>query len=160
MKIFISPIFLKSAKAFYLWLMALCIGGIFSSGAFSANVIFNAQDFNVHLEHFSAGILMSAIFTKLNILLVFLAFVIVFYEILYARLSKAKRLQKILLVGSGVISVIGIFLFALYFSPNIIALQNLTPSERFDTLHTQSEWIFHIIFFSLSFNFIVRILYD
>lgn len=160
MKIFISPIFLKSAKAFYLWLMALCIGGIFSSGAMSASVLFNAKDFSVNLERMEAGILMSEIFSKLNIVLIFLAFVIVFYEILYARLSSAKTIQKVLLCGSGAISVIGIFLFALYFSPNIIALQKLATSDEFHTLHTQSEWVFHIIFFALSFNFIYRLLCD
>lgn len=158
MKFFISPIFLKSAKAFYLWLMALCIGGIFSVGAFSASVIFNAQDFSVNLDRFNAGILMSEIFSRFNALLIFVAFVIVFYEILYARLSSAKTLQKILLCGSGIISVVGILLFALYYSPNIIALQQ--SKGDFDALHTQSEWVFHAIFFTLSFNFIYRILYD
>lgn len=164
MKFFLSPSFLKTAKALYLWLIALCIGAIFSSGAFSASVLFHAEDFGVNLPQYSAGILMSAIFGKLNILLLILAFVIVFYEILDAKLSERGRIHKIVLSASGAVSVVCAFLFALYFSPKIIALQKLgesaTQSDEFLTLHAQSEWIFHILFFALTLNFIYRILRD
>lgn len=164
MKIFLSPTFLKTAKALYLWLIALCIGAIFSSGAFSASVIFHASDFGVNLPQHSAGILMSEIFARLNFLLILLAFFITFYEILYVKLSHCARIAKILLGVSGLVSVICIFLFALYFSPKIIALQKLgesaTKSDEFLALHAQSEWIFHILFFSLSFSLIYRILRD
>ena len=164
MKIFFSPTFLKTAKALYLWLIALCIGAIFSSGAFSASVLFNAESLGVNLPQYSAGILMSEIFSKLNILLLILSFVIAFYEILDAKLSQVRRIHKIVLGGSGAISVLCAFLFALYFSPKIIALQKLgesaTKSDEFLTLHAQSEWIFHILFFTLTLNFIYRILRD
>lgn len=164
MKIFFSPTFLKTAKALYLWLIALCIGAIFSSGAFGASVLFHAEDLGVNLPQYSAGILMSAIFGKLNILLLILAFVIAFYEILDAKLSKYGRIHKIVLGASGAVSVICAFLFALYFSPKIIALQKLgesaTQSDEFLALHAQSEWIFHILFFALTLNFIYRILRD
>lgn len=164
MKIFFSPTFLKTAKALYLWLIALCIGAIFSSGAFSASVLFNAESLGVNLPQYSAGILMSEIFGKLNILLLILSFVIAFYEILDAKLSQVRRIHKIVLGGSGAISVLCAFLFALYFSPKIIALQKLgesaTKSDEFLTLHAQSEWIFHILFFTLTLNFIYRILRD
>ncbi len=164
MKFFLSHSFLKTAKALYLWLIALCIGAIFSSGAFSASVIFHAEDLGVNLPQYSAGILMSAIFGKLNILLLILAFVIAFYEILDAKLSQVRRIHKIVLGGSGAVSIICAFLFALYFSPKIIALQKLgesaTQSDEFLTLHAQSEWIFHILFFALTLNFIYRILRD
>ena len=164
MKIFFSPTFLKTAKALYLWLIALCIGAIFSSGAFSASVLFNAESLGVNLPQYSAGILMSEIFGKLNALLLILSFVIAFYEILDAKLSQVRRIHKIVLGGSGAISVLCAFLFALYFSPKIIALQKLgesaTKSDEFLTLHAQSEWIFHILFFTLTLNFIYRILRD
>ena len=164
MKIFFSPTFLKTAKALYLWLIALCIGAIFSSGAFSASVLFHAEDLGVNLPQYSAGILMSEIFGRLNILLLILSFVIAFYEILDAKLSQVRRIHKIVLGGSGAISVLCAFLFVLYFSPKIIALQKLgesaTKSDEFLTLHAQSEWIFHILFFTLTLNFIYRILRD
>ena len=164
MNCFFSPTFLKTAKALYLWLIALCIGAIFSSGAFSASVLFHAEDLGVSLARYDAGILMSEIFGKLNILLLILAFVIAFYEILEAKLSSVKRIHKIVLGASGAVSVICAFLFALYFSPKIIALQKLgesaTQSDEFLTLHAQSEWIFHILFFALTLNFIYRILRD
>lgn len=162
MNIFLSQGFLRSAKALYLWFIALCIGAIFSVGAFSANVIFHAQDLGVNLVQFDGGILMSAIFAKLNIVLIFVAFVMTFYEILFVYLSSVSRIHKAMLGVSSAISVLCIFLFALYFSPKIIALQKLgelsTQSDDFLALHAQSEWIFHILFFSLSFNFIYRIL--
>ncbi|MGX2983797.1 DUF4149 domain-containing protein [Helicobacter sp. 23-1045] len=161
MKFFLSQSFLKPAKALYLWLIALCIGAIFCSGAFVASVIFNAENFGVNLARFEAGALMSAIFAKLNILLLILAFVMTFYEILSAKLATLARFHKILLGISSAISVLCIFLFALYFSPKIIALQKLgesaTQSDEFLTLHAQSEWIFHILFFTLTFNLIYRI---
>ena len=162
MKFFLSPLFLKTAKALYLWLIALCIGAIFCAGAFVASVIFNTENFGVNLAHFSAGVLMSEIFSRLNILLIFMAFAMTFYEILFARLSEIAQIHKILLGVSGAISVLCVFLFAFYFSPKIIALQKLgesaTQSDEFFALHAQSEWIFHILFFSLTFNFIYRIL--
>lgn len=164
MKFFLSQTFLKPAKAVYLWLIALCIGAIFCAGAFSASVIFNAESFGVNLARFSAGVLMSEIFSRLNILLIFLAFVMTFYEILSAKLAILARIHKILLGVSSAISVLCIFLFTLYFSPKIIALQKLgesaTQSDEFLTLHAQSEWIFHILFVALSFNLIYRILRD
>ena len=159
MKFFLSQNFLKPAKALYLWLIALCIGAIFCAGAFVASVIFNAESFGVNLARFDAGALMSAIFAKLNVLLLILAFVMTFYEILSAKLSKLARIHKILLGVSSAISVLCIFLFALYFSPKIIALQkqSATQSDEFLALHAQSEWIFHILFFTLTFNLIYRI---
>lgn len=164
MNIFFSHTFLKTFKALYLWLIALCIGAVFSSGAFSASVLFHAEDLGVNLPQYNAGILMSEIFTKLNILLLILAFVIAFYEILYVKLSDSAWIHKIFLSASGAISVLCIFLFTLYFSPKIIALQKLgesaTQSDEFISLHAQSEWIFHILFFALTFNFIYRILRD
>ena len=156
MKFFLSQNFLKPTKALYLWLIALCIGAIFCSGAFVASVIFNAESFGVNLARFEAGALMSAIFAKLNVLLLILAFVMTFYEILSA------QIHKILLCVSSAISVLCIFLFALYFSPKIIALQkqSATQSDEFLALHAQSEWIFHILFFTLTFNLIYRIVRD
>ena len=119
MKFFLSQTFLKPAKAVYLWLIALCIGAIFCAGAFSASVIFNAESFGVNLARFSAGVLMSEIFSRLNILLIFLAFVMTFYEILSAKLATLARIHKILLGVSSAISVLCIFfLHALFFAKN------------------------------------------
>lgn len=164
MNFFLSPTFLKTAKALYLWLIALCIGAIFSSGAFSASVLFYAESFGINLTRYNAGILMSEIFSKLNILLLILAFVMAFYEILDAKLSNIARIHKIVLGVSSTVSIFSAFLFALYFSPRIIALQKLgesaTQSDEFLALHSQSEWIFHILFFALTINFIYRILCD
>ncbi len=164
MNFFFSKTFLKTSMAFYMWLLGLCIGSIFASGAFSASVIFNANDFGVDISKFESGILMTAIFSKLNTLLLFSAFVIVFYEIISFRLGSGGRINKILLFLSASISVICILLFSLYYSPYIIETQKLgesaIASSEFASMHTQSKVVFYILFFTLSFNFIYRILYS
>lgn len=164
MNFFFSNNFLKTAKAFYIWILGLSIGAIFASGAFSASVLFYAEDFGVNLSRFEAGILMSEIFSRLNVFLLIVAGIITFYEILYLRLSSSSRIQRSILFLSGGIGVLCICLFSLYYAPYIIKAQKLgesaTQTSDFLSMHTQSEWVFQILFFALSINLVYRILKD
>lgn len=164
MNFFLSNFFLKSAKALYIWILGLSIGAVFATGAFSASVLFNAKDLGVNLSKFEAGILMSEIFSRLSIVLLVVAGIIVFYEILYFRLSSSSRIQRSILFLSGGISVICICLFSLYYAPYIIKAQKLgeaaTTTSDFASMHSQSELVFQILFFALTINLIYRILKD
>lgn len=100
---------------------------------------------------------MTSIFVKLNILLNFLAVVILFYEILSFRVSNA-RIAPLL----GLISIVLIFLFTLYYTPYILQAQSLgeegIANATFDKLHTQSVYVFKALMASLCLLFIVRTL--
>lgn len=163
MNFFFSKVFISTISAFYIWIIGICIGAIIAAGAFSAPVIFNAQDFGIDLSRFQSGILMTQIFMKLNILLLAVAFIIAVYEVFALRLSDNTKVIKSILFVSGAISVICILLFSLYYSPFIIAQQNIseiaTATKEFDSMHKQSEMVFNILFFSLSINLIFRIMF-
>lgn len=163
MKFLFSKVFINTASALYIWLIGLTIGALVACGAFSASVIFNANDFGVELSKFQSGILMTQIFLKLNILLIAVAFIITIFEIVALRLSNHTKTIKIILFLSGAISVICILLFSLYYTPFIVEQQTIghiaTQSSKFDAMHKQSEMVANIIFFSLSVNLLFRLMY-
>ncbi len=160
MNFLFSKTFTSTIRAFYIWVIGLCIGAIIATGAFSAPVIFHAQEYGVDITKFQSGILMTQIFLKLNVLLLFVAFFIAIYEILSFKLSNHTKMQKYILFISGAIAVICILLFSLYYSPFIVSQQelgiNATASAKFQSMHSQSEMIFHILFFALTLNLIYR----
>lgn len=163
MKFLFSKVFINTASALYIWLIGLTIGALVACGAFSASVIFNANDFGIELSKFQSGILMTQIFLKLNILLIAVAFIITIFEIVALRLSNHTKTIKIILFLSGAISVICILLFSLYYTPFIIEQQQIgvmaTQSNEFQSMHKQSEMVANIIFFSLSVNLLFRLMY-
>ncbi|RAX54971.1 hypothetical protein CCY99_02195 [Helicobacter sp. 16-1353] len=158
MVFFFSKVFINSINAFYNWILGLSIGAIIASGAFVAPVIFRASNFGVELDLAQSGILMTAIFLKLNALLLFVAFIIAVYEIFSLRLSSHTRIQKAILFVSGGISVVCILLFALYYTPFILESQELgtIATSEFNAMHKQSEFVFNVLFFALSINLIYR----
>lgn len=162
MNLLFSKIFINTISALYLWVIGLCIGSLLCAGALSAPVIFGANDFGVHLSRFQSGILMTQIFMRLNVVLLVGAFFIATFETFALRLSSHKAINKALLFLSGAISVICILLFSLYYSPYILAQQELgemaTASKEFASMHEQSEMVAGILFCALSFNFVYRIL--
>lgn len=163
MKFLFSKMFINTASALYIWILGITIGAIISSGAFSANVIFNANNFGVEISKFQSGILMTQIFLKLNILLIVVAFIIAIFETFALRLSSNTKTTKIILFLSGAISVICILLFSLYYTPFIVEQQQIgeaaTKSSEFYAMHKQSEIVANILFFSLSINLLARLIY-
>ncbi|CAM3632311.1 MULTISPECIES: DUF4149 domain-containing protein [Helicobacter] len=151
----LQPYFL----VFYLLSLGITLGAVIASGALSAPSIFRAPALvpNLEMTLFQSGILMTSIFVKLNILLNFLAVVILFYEILSFRVSNA-RIAPLL----GLISIVLIFLFTLYYTPYILQAQSLgeegIANATFDKLHTQSVYVFKALMASLCLLFIVRTL--
>lgn len=142
----------------YLLLIGISLGAVLASGAFSAPTIFRASSLvpELNISIFQSGILMTSIFVKLNILLNFLAFFILIYEILALRVN-GEKISPML----GFISVILIFLFTMYYTPYILEAQKLgeegIANVAFDAMHTQSVYVFKALMISLCLLFVVRL---
>lgn len=151
----LQPYFL----AFYLLFLGVTLGALIACGALSAPSIFRASAIVPGLEItlFQSGILMTSIFVKLNIILNLVAVFILFYEILSFRVSGA-RIAPFL----GLISIVLIFLFTLYYTPYILQAQSLgeegIANVAFDSMHKQSVYVFKALMASLCLLFIIRVL--
>lgn len=151
----LQPYFL----AFYLLFLGVTLGALIACGALSAPSIFRAPAIvpNLEMTLFQSGILMTSIFVKLNILLNLVAVFILFYEILSFRVS-GTRIAPFL----GLVSIVLIFLFTLYYTPYILQAQSLgeegVANVAFDSMHTQSVYVFKALMASLCLLFILRVL--
>ncbi|PAF52050.1 DUF4149 domain-containing protein [Helicobacter sp. 13S00477-4] len=149
------------AHALYLWLLGLSIGAMVISGAFVAPIIFNAYSFlpDLGITQYDSGILMTQIFIKLNYLLNFTAIIIIIYELLD---FKSSFKPSIILLGLNTLSILLIFLFTLYYTPNILDAQNMGPAytatPEFEKMHSQSEYLFKILLITLSISFFWRVI--
>lgn len=147
-------------NALYLWLIGLGIGAMIVSGVIVAPIIFNAYSFlpDLGITQYDSGILMTQIFIKLNVLLNFTAIIIIIYELL---VFKSSFKSSIFLLGLNALSVALIFIFTLYYTPNILEAQNMgaayTATPEFENMHTQSEYLFKILLVTLSISFLSRI---
>ncbi len=148
-------------NSIYLWAIGLTIGALLASALLSAPVIFKAYQYlpSLGITMFDSGILMTEIFKRLNYILNGMAIFILIYELLALKISSKKSL---FLLGLGVLNVILIFSFTMYYSPEIIEAQQqgaaLTATEEFGNIHTQSELVFRILFLTLSASFVWRII--
>ncbi|PAF42102.1 DUF4149 domain-containing protein [Helicobacter sp. 11S02596-1] len=146
--------------ALYLWLIGLSIGAMIVSGAIVAPIIFDAYSFlpDLGITKYDSGILMTQIFLRLNLLLNATAIIIIIYELLA---FKASFKPSFLLLAVNALSVVLIFVFTLYYTPQILEAQNMgaayTATPEFDALHTQSEYLFKILLATLSISFLYRI---
>ncbi|PAF41722.1 DUF4149 domain-containing protein [Helicobacter sp. 11S03491-1] len=156
----IAPL-IHTINALYLWLVGLSIGAMIACGAFVAPMIFNAYSFlpDLGITQYDSGILMTQIFVKLNYLLNFTAIIIIIYELLS---FKASFKPSIILLGINTLSILLIFIFTLYYTPHIIEAQSMgaayTATPEFESMHTQSEFIFKILLTTLSISFFWRII--
>ncbi len=136
----------------YLMLLGVGLGLVLTLGAIVAPVIFHANDYlgSVLLSHYQMGLLMTAIFLKGNYFLNFLAGAILLREG-YAYKSFDR---DILVIPSAATALLMIFLFTLYYTKEIVALQALgaevTQSETFLAMHKASELDFALLALSLA----------
>lgn len=142
----------KLIKNVYIYTIAILLGCILSIGAFVAPSVFYALDSDI--SNFQSGLIMSSIFIKLSFVLNISLIIIFLNELCNILLYRIN----IYLLISSLISFICIILFNFYSLPNILHFQALgeiaTQSLEFNTYHKQSEIIFKILFFALSFNLI------
>lgn len=143
----------------YLLLIGISLGAALASGAFATSSIFRATEIveNLEMTTFQSGILMTSIFIKLNFILNILALYIIIYEIFTLSVCR-KKITPLL----GLINVVLIFLFTLYYTPFIVKAQSLGEesfySESFANMHHQSVLVFKALMISLFILFIYRLL--
>ncbi len=136
---------MRSMSVVYLMCLGLMIGVELAAGAFVAPVIFFPQKLLGEgvLTHFQSGILMTEIFLRMNLLVLFVSLGSFAFE-LSLWFSKAKNSDKASILFSGLALVLAT-LFVYYYTPLIVDAQLrgevATASEVFRTIHKQSEWV-------------------
>ncbi len=141
----------KIVEIGYLILLGIGVGLVVTLGAFVAPVVFHANDYLGEdiLNHYQMGLLMTGIFIKSGYFLNFLAFVIILKEG-YAYKTFDR---DIIVVPSAATAILMIFLFTLYYTKRIVAMQALGESvvsdPVFESLHKASELDFALLGLSL-----------
>lgn len=149
----------KIQLTFYVWLLGMTAGVILIEGIVVAPVIFNASDYleTVELSRFQSGLLMTEIFVRTNILLNITATLVLLYEGWYFLKKGTDRIC----LFSGLVIVIGSYLFTLYFTPLVLEAQEMgekmAGNPEFNTIHKASELDFKILLVALIVLFCVRV---
>ncbi len=151
---------IKWIDIFYLTFLGITLGSVLSAGTITAPVIFNSQNY-LHsqiLSRYEEGLLMTAIFLKLNYLLIFTAITVFLREGYdYKRFKRDK-----IILASSVIVLFGAFMFVFYYTPDIVAYQQageeMTKTEIFEKIHKGSEIDFKLLAAGL-FSLLFRRLY-
>ncbi|MDR1007789.1 MAG: DUF4149 domain-containing protein [Campylobacteraceae bacterium] len=140
----------KSFFIVYLLLLGICIGAEIAIGMLTAPVIFYPDNFlgiGV-LNHFQSGILMTQIFLKFNVLLMFCMFLAAIYEIYLYRIKKYDFISAVVLF----IALFGSMAFVLYFTPYIVEAQiaglEVTATVEFKNMHNWSEIVMKVVLLS------------
>ncbi len=135
----------------YLMLLGITLGLVLTLGIIVAPVIFHADSYlgAKILDHYQMGLLMTAIFLKSNYFLNAMALIIILREAYDYKLFKRDKI----ILPSAATAVLMIFLFTLYYTKQIIAMQALgaavTQSDTFQTIHKASELDFQLLALSL-----------
>ncbi|MGX3098536.1 DUF4149 domain-containing protein [Helicobacter sp. 23-1046] len=138
----------------YLLLLGIGVGAIIAC-IFSAPTLFRAGEIlTLPITKEQSGVLMGRIFENLNIVLFIVAGGIIVFEFIVA---KMLRNSSIVIVLSAGISLIMIFLFALYYTPYILSAPD-AQSPEFQSMHTQSVVVFDILLVSLCVLFVSKFL--
>lgn len=142
---------LRWIDIFYVILLGVTLGAVLTLGAFVASTIFRSEVYigKEILTHYQEGLLMTSIFLKTNYLLNFTAIVIILREGYSYKLFQRDKM----IIAFGATAIFAIFMFTLYYTPNIVAYQaagaEMTKSEIFDNIHKGSEIDFALIAISI-----------
>ncbi|WP_187646792.1 DUF4149 domain-containing protein [Nitrosophilus labii] len=143
---------LRWIDVFYVVLLGITLGAVLTLGAFVAPTIFHSEEYlgKELLNHYQEGLIMTGIFLKTNNLLNITAIIIILRE---SYSFKMFQRDKIVL-ASAMTAVFAIFMFTLYYTPDILAYQaageEMTKSEIFANIHKGSEIDFMLLAFSLA----------
>ncbi len=158
-------VLLSCATSVYLCVVGMTLGVILACGFFVAPVIFDASRYlaesgisDLDMTRYASGVLMTQIFVRCDYGLNGVAIFVLVYELLAFNISSKKSL---FLLAIGILSVVLIFVFTLYYTPAIIAMQQegaaSTGTEEFESIHTQSEMVFKMLFGTLGVSFLWRV---
>lgn len=144
----------------YLITLAATLGAVVVLGAIAAPIIFHTENIlhSVVLDSYNAGIIMGEIFYRFSYWIYFLAFFVLFYELIMYK----KGQRDPIIFASSVTVVFSALMFSAIYSPNIISMQRLgseaTQSDTFKNIHLASELDFKILAAALFILFIRRLM--
>ena len=148
-------------RSFYLFLLGICIGSELAIGIFMAPVIFYPSQYIGEgvLSHYQSGQLMTQVFLKYNILLIFISSLILLFEIVNLKGSESFNYK----ISAFFLSLIIAFLamsFVFYFTPYILQAQKIgaeaTATAEFLSMHKASEFVMKAMILAQVALFFIR----
>lgn len=148
-------------RSFYLFLLGICIGAELAIGIFMAPVIFYPSQYIGEgvLSHYQSGQLMTQVFLKYNILLIFISSLILLFEILNLKGSESFNYKISAFFLSLIISLLAMS-FVFYFTPYILQAQKIgaeaTATAEFLSMHKASEFVMKAMLLAQVALFFIR----
>ena len=148
-------------RSFYLFLLGICIGAELAIGIFMAPVIFYPSQYIGEgvLSHYQSGQLMTQVFLKYNILLIFISSLILLFEIVNLKGSESFNYKISAFFLSLIISLLAMS-FVFYFTPYILQAQKIgaeaTATAEFVSMHKASEFVMKAMLLAQVALFFIR----
>ncbi len=148
-------------RSFYLFLLGICIGSELAIGIFMAPVIFYPSQYIGEgvLSHYQSGQLMTQVFLKYNILLIFISSLILLFEIVNLKGSESFNYKISAFFLSLIIALLAM-LFVFYFTPYILQAQKIgaeaTATAEFLSMHKASEFVMKAMLLAQVALFFIR----
>ena len=148
-------------RSFYLFLLGICIGAELGIGIFVAPVIFYPSQYIGEgvLSHYQSGQLMTQVFLKYNILLIFISSLILLFEIVNLKGSESFNYKISAFFLSLIIALLAMS-FVFYFTPYILQAQKIgaeaTATAEFLSMHKASEFVMKAMLLAQVALFFIR----
>lgn len=148
-------------RSFYLFLLGICIGAELAIGIFMAPVIFYPSQYIGEgvLSHYQSGQLMTQVFLKYNILLIFISSLILLFEIVNLKTSESFNYKISAFFLSLIIALLAMS-FVFYFTPYILQAQKIdaeaTATAEFISMHKASEFVMKAMLLAQVALFFIR----
>ena len=148
-------------RSFYLFLLGICIGAELAIGIFMAPVIFYPSQYIGEgvLSHYQSGQLMTQVFLKYNILLIFISSLILLFEIVNLKGSESFNYKISAFFLSLIIALLAMS-FVFYFTPYILQAQKIgaeaTATAEFLSMHKASEFVMKAMLLAQVALFFIR----
>ena len=148
-------------RSFYLFLLGICIGAELAIGIFMAPVIFYPSQYIGEgvLSHYQSGQLMTQVFLKYNILLIFISSLLLLFEIVNLKGSESFNYKISAFFLSLIIALLAMS-FVFYFTPYILQAQKIgaeaTATAEFLSMHKASEFVMKAMLLAQVALFFIR----
>lgn len=149
-------------RSFYLFLLSICIGAELAIGIFMAPVIFYPAQYigDGVLSHYQSGQLMTQVFLKYNIMLIFISSLIFIFEIVNLKTNESFNYKISSFFLSLIIALLAMA-FVFYFTPYILDAQKLgaeaTATAEFASMHKASEFVMKAMMLAQVVLFFIRV---
>ena len=148
-------------RSFYLFLLGICICAELAIGIFMAPVIFYPSQYIGEgvLSHYQSGQLMTQVFLKYNILLIFISSLLLLFEIVNLKGSESFNYKISAFFLSLIIALLAMS-FVFYFTPYILQAQKIgaeaTATAEFLSMHKASEFVMKAMILAQVALFFIR----